>query len=677
MDYTAFNYLIPAIQQTTTIQEVLNLFLEGTKKILPHEECYFLAHQQRGFNLYSQEGLLKESIHINKEQKSILSITMKSHYSMLSNDVKQSLLYNPKIDNVSSHEVENLMMIPSILPHNHTLLGIFIAYSSTPFQKSHLEKMERFMEYFLELFLEHKSNLLEIDHSLFNPNTESLSLCQESIEKLEKKIQISQDFFSTMVHEIRTPMNAVLGFLQLLKEDETDETRRDFIETAISSGDMITLIINDLLDLSKLETGEIDLNTYFFSPLEKLENTAKLFFHTSYKKNITFVTFFDPNIPYLIHSDPYRMKQILNNLLSNAFKFTPEGGTIRLEFLYQEEEDSLLVNVIDSGIGISPKAQKDIFKPYKQASSSTSSQFGGTGLGLAISQQLAVLLGGSLQLESQEGKGSRFFFSIPCNTIKHTPSAIYIPHKQQFQVKLFNLESDNEFFERMKLYFERVNLPYSVVEKEALEELKELPSKAFEVYVLIKTPSSNEHFSLEHHLQGAKKQLLVIETDPLITSPSYPENIKAITLPILPSKLFEAIQSYDPSQQQKASSYAETPKRSQTILIVDDNSINLKLMREILLKLDHTPLLAESGNRALEILKEHPEVTIAFIDQNMPGLSGVETMIEAKKYAPSLKLYGLTGEDDVQTEKAMIDAGAVAVLLKPLDLPKLKKALLD
>ncbi len=669
---TDSEHLISEIQNINKKEDLIPIFSMVSKKIITADERFLLAPEKDQHILYDSNGSILKNIKIPEDTKSILTITLKSQYSMIINNVNKSLIYCPKIDNLSNKEIENILMIPVIVPKINIYLGTIIYYhtkgSKEVFKKNTLEKIEKFILFFLELVTRYKSNLLGIEKDYFP------AICKDMVSKLETKIETSQNFFATMVHDIRTPMNAVLGFLQLLEEDEKDTEKKDFIQTAISSGEMITLIINDLLDHSKLESGKIDLNTHYFSIMEILEKTAKLFFHTSYKKNIKFITFFDPNIPYLIYSDSYRIKQILNNLLSNAFKFTPEGGTVKFEVYYEKDDDALLINIIDSGIGIKEESLKDIFSPYKQANKNTSSQYGGTGLGLAISQQLSVLLGGSLNVKSKEGKGSKFFFAIPSQSIPCTPQSINIQNKDELNIMIFELDVNDEFYQRLKCYLTHAGLKYTILNSKSLDILSN-ENKKNECFFLITNNTFSKKYKLDDTFNESTKNIVVINTD-MSTKMAYStKNIYSINLPMLPTKIFNAVKYLTERKEVSVDNINKSiSTEAKHILIVDDNAINLKLMREIILKLNHIPYLAENGNIAMDILQKHENITFAFVDQHMPDISGTETIKQIQKYK-HLSIYGLTGSDDINTKQEMIDSGAISVLIKPLDLNAFRKLL--
>ncbi len=234
---------------------------------------------------------------------------------------------------------------------------------------------------------------------------------QEMAGKSKQASKAKSEFLANMSHEIRTPLNAILGFIDLLKEKETDGEKLKYIQTIQSSSTTLLGIINDILDFSKIESGNLNIEKIDFNTHEELGTIADLFRAKASEKSVSLSFNIDKEIPKALKSDPLRIKQVVANMLSNAIKFTPRNG--RIELLMKYVDGKLHVSVKDNGIGIAEDKQADIFKAFSQAESSTTRKYGGTGLGLAISAKLVSMLGGKLKLESQKDNGSRFYFEIP------------------------------------------------------------------------------------------------------------------------------------------------------------------------------------------------------------------------------------------------------------------------
>ena len=256
-----------------------------------------------------------------------------------------------------------------------------------------------------------------------------LSIRLELQREVEKRKQIEQDlivsrdralaatrakesFLANMSHEIRTPLTAIIGFADTgLDSDQTTQQRIAALKTIRRSGDHLLSLINDILDFSKIEAGELQIEKTMVNPLQQVSEVESIIMGHARKKDLSLVIDFQFPLPTAIYSDAVRIKQILLNLCNNAIKFT-DAGEIRLTVQYDANLQQLKFMVKDSGIGINTEQMEHIFKPFKQADSSTSRRFGGTGLGLSLSRQLATLLGGQLSVSSEIGQGSIFTFCL-------------------------------------------------------------------------------------------------------------------------------------------------------------------------------------------------------------------------------------------------------------------------
>jgi len=234
---------------------------------------------------------------------------------------------------------------------------------------------------------------------------------EEAKKEAEQASAYKSQFLANMSHEIRTPLNAIVGFITLLQEKEDNEQKLKYLRIIKNSSDSLLQIINDILDISKIESGKLSIEPYNFNPYKDLIEMAELFQAKAAEKNIRLTIKYNKNIPEVLYSDLLRIKQIFSNLLSNAIKFTPENSQVKAIIWYKDGNLNILVK--DYGIGISEDKQKSIFEPFTQADGSTVRKYGGTGLGLTISLELANLLGGTITLKSKEGKGSSFKLSIP------------------------------------------------------------------------------------------------------------------------------------------------------------------------------------------------------------------------------------------------------------------------
>ena len=253
------------------------------------------------------------------------------------------------------------------------------------------------------------------DVSIIERASESLKFAKE---KAEESNYAKAQFLANMSHEIRTPMNGVIGMADIMSYTKLTNEQQSYLDIIIKSGNNLLGIINDILDLSKIESDSLNLEKAPISIRSIIEDVADVLIVSANNKNLEIANYIDPSIPEIVEGDMIRLRQILINLVNNAIKFTSKGEVFFSAELQDSTDDSFQVifKVIDTGIGIPKESQASLFQPFTQVDVSTTRKYGGTGLGLAISKRLTEMMGGTIGIESEEGKGSVFWFTAKFGT---------------------------------------------------------------------------------------------------------------------------------------------------------------------------------------------------------------------------------------------------------------------
>lgn len=484
------------------------------------------------------------------------------------------------------------------------------------------------------------------------------------------------DFLARMSHEIRTPMNAIMGFSTLLRDMQHDQTQSEYTDIIYQSSASLLRIINDILDLSKIESGKLDLDEYIFHPGREFESTMEVFSAKAVEKQIDLIVFLDPEMPEQVTGDSLRIKQVLINLIGNAIKFTPEGGYVYVEIRLdrtctEEERCCLQFSVSDNGIGIETEKQEEVFKPFSQADSSVTRQFGGTGLGLSISNYLVTMMGGKILLDSAPGKGSRFSFSLKLRKGQDTDTDKRFSFSRRLNVGVYIKGSTVPSNTRVTMdYLE--SFGYGVVPCDSPDDLKATGAvDALIVDLGLLGPDTLAVFSAFREIPviAVSRRTAGEESAGLL----FP---RLIFQPLNPSKLFNALPEVVPGQSNLLAVEPDRPRTTKPCynaraLVAEDNRTNQLLIKLILSEMGIETDIAENGCIAVE-KRRAGRYDIIFMDVHMPLCTGVEATARILEYernsgTPHIPIVALTANAIKGDRESFLAGGMDGYLSKPID----------
>ncbi len=476
--------------------------------------------------------------------------------------------------------------------------------------------------------------------------------------------QAKEYFLSNMSHEIRTPLNAILGFVNLLLEENISKKHRNYLDIIHSSGENLLSIINDILDFSKLRSGEFTIEPKVFSSHDELSQTMELFVASATSKDITITSFIDPMIPQELFGDALRIKQILSNFLSNAIKFTPLGGIINVEASLDNK--ILKISVNDSGTGIGEEDIDHIFIAFAQAQYSELKNCDGTGLGLSICHQLAEHMGGKVDVKSVIGEGSTFWVEIPIELM----SEEYQDFKkiEEFSaLKIIAYSANKQISTKYESF-----LQYAKIFGMNIEVSDSLVSH-FDVALFIHEDIDKEF--KEKAIASDKKYIAIM-------SKSYDDyeecpNIVSLCFPIYCSKTISTFSELLHPELTSAYLQGVSQKFIGHILVAEDNEANQELLKILLLKYGLSFDLATNGLEAVHLYQAN-KYDLIIMDEQMPVMDGNEAVQEILQYekVKALKhtpVSALTANVIKGAKERGLSSGFDSFLGKPIVLKELER----
>ncbi len=496
-------------------------------------------------------------------------------------------------------------------------------------------------------------------------NLNDITLLESAMLKAYASEQAKTIFLANMSHEIRTPLNGILGFTDILSKKNLGKEEKRYIDIIHKSGQTLLHVVNDILDFSKLESGELALYETEADLFAEMEATVATFASVSKSKQVNFYVYIDTTLPKLLKCDVQRLKQVVNNLISNAIKFTPKNGEVHVNILLKSiinDKAKIHFSVKDSGIGIPKEKQGTVFQAFSQADDSISREFGGTGLGLSISGQYVNMMGTQIELKSVQGKGSEFFFDLEL-AVADESSSIEQTDNHSIEIAVIHFDNmigcaiNNIVFS----YLDAWHYSYTKVNK--IEDVSDTTDIIIVCSKIFDTNACKD--ALDKY---EKLQLIYIEgVDGHFTCNH--EKFHLVEQPMTGSALFDKIVTLTQDNIQlyhrKDTSDNMTSQYSGHVLIAEDNKTN-QILISILLEergLEYT--IVENGQEAVDAAFQN-NYDLIFMDINMPILDGVSATKELRKKnytAPIVSLSANVIESDLLSFK---EAGVDDSLNKPI-----------
>ena len=500
----------------------------------------------------------------------------------------------------------------------------------------------------------------------------------KELEEITKKAKKSEEealianetkskFLANMSHEIRTPLNAIIGFSDILSSSNMEANDKEKAEIISKSAKALLNIINDILDISKIESGKYEVSKTNFDLKDLLEQIVQLYAVNTKEKNIRFLYTLDESIPNFVFSDETKLKQVLSNIISNAIKFTPNNGKVSFDvklLTLNENTASVRFSVKDEGIGISPENQKSIFEPFSQADGTISRKYGGTGLGLAISLNIIKMLGSEIKLISKENEGSLFYFDLDLvvQDVSNFDSS-----KLKYDFAICNIIEDTENIKNhlasVVKYFGRIHQGDEDIES----------CEKIDLIFCFGDPQFYE--KLSRRKERFKCPVVYVGNMDKINNNNIMKPLMDyfLDVPIYGSKIFNIIAESKLIEKdvQKSENKIETKENfSGQILVAEDNPNNQLLIKIVLQKLGLDVTIVENGQLAVEKY-QNEKYDLIFLDINMPVMDGLTALKLIREYEKEIQRYtpivALTANTINGDREKYIDEGMDNYLSKPLE----------
>jgi signal transduction histidine kinase/DNA-binding response OmpR family regulator len=520
-------------------------------------------------------------------------------------------------------------------------------------------------------------------------------------EIAERAMEAKSQFFANVSHEIRTPIQTIIGMTELLQNTSLDREQSEYVQQVKFSAEVLLYLINDILDYSKIEAGKMALETIDFDLEQAIEQAVEMISIDAHKKGLELILDLPPEINCMLTGDPYKLRQIVINLVKNAVKFTKKGSvTISAAMMDQNSSKSLTIAISDTGIGIPQDLQNKLFTTFFQGDPSNTRRFGGTGLGLSISKSLVELLNGTIEMHSNKDSGSVFSFTIPI-TLSETQSIepIIVLPKDEYVLVVDDYAKSREMIASNVRYLGYANVFQAGSGKEALRMMKEKSADgtsfslclidmvmsemdgwrlAAEIKNDEKINSSKLILMVPHGLLGADAKMTLLKWfDGYINKPIERHRLKEIIDIVNDETIteLEPVENEEREIKKEDSENREKPnQQNPMIMIVEDHQVNQTLFSMIINKIGYSSILADDGQDAVE--KANPnELALIFMDIQMPRMNGYEAVQKLRSTGFTIPIIAVTASALSGEKERCMEAGFNDILVKPFKLADIEKML--